>query len=191
MTAASSLPAQQVSLALRGASMTTIERVAGAKLDPGFGFGSTLGLRVMPHLELYGGWDWLHFRADQSFAGFDRDFEETGYTFGLAFDHPFMANGRANYRFEGGGTYKHVEIENGDGALISDSGHGLGFELGAGVAVSLNDAWRISPMLRYRSTTPEFTIGNSKTKADFQYSGLEIGISYRILGKGTSAAIIR
>ena len=69
MTAASSLPAQQVSLALRGASMATSERVAGAKLDPGFGLGSTLGVRVMPHLEMYGGWDWLHFRADQSLRG--------------------------------------------------------------------------------------------------------------------------
>jgi hypothetical protein len=131
---------------------------------------------MLSHLHLYAGWDWLHFAADQSFAGSDQDFEETGYTMGLRFQHPFRDGGRLSYRVETGGTFKHVEIENGDGNIIADSGHELGFELGAGVVMPVGASWTITPLARFRSLSPEFTIAGTTTTGTLRYAALELGL---------------
>lgn len=54
-------------------------------LNTGFGFDGILTYRIMPHTSLFGGWGWHRFTSDDSFAGTDMDFEETGYTFGLEY----------------------------------------------------------------------------------------------------------
>lgn len=171
--------AQRLTADLRTAVAAPTQNLADADLGTGFGFGATLAWRLQPHLHAYGGWDWMHFRADRSFAGAERDFEETGYTFGLRFEHPFRDVSRILYRLEAGGTYKHIEIEDDDGALIADSKHGLGFELGGGVLVPLGESWRFVPALRYRALSREFTTGGTTTKGDLRYTALEIGISRR------------
>ena len=51
-------------------------------------FMRTLAVRALKHLHVYGGWDWMHFSSDNSFAGSNMDFEETGYTYGLRYQHP-------------------------------------------------------------------------------------------------------
>src|SRR5690606_33296035 len=121
----------------------------------------------------------LHFSGDESFAGESADFEETGYALGLRFDHPFRDTSRTHYRLEAGTTYKHVEIEDDDGDAVADSGHGLGYELGAGVVVPVGRSLRLAPMLRYRSLAPEFTIGNAQTTGDLRYAALELGLSFQ------------
>ncbi len=164
-------------LDLRAAVDAPAGKLADADLSTGVGFGSTLAVRVQPHLSVYGGWDWLHFTARQSFAGSDRDFEETGYTLGLRFEHPFANRARLAYRLEAGGTYKHVEIEDGGGDLLSNSGHSLGYEGGLGLVLSQGRGWRLTPTLRYRSLSPEFTIGSAKTSANLRYFGIDVGVS--------------
>jgi hypothetical protein len=176
---ASGLHAQRFAVDFRVAPAAPTQDLAGADLSTGAGFGASLAWRLQPHLALYGGWDWLHFQADQSFAGADLDFEETGYDAGLRFEHPFDDDGGLLYRLEGGATYKHVEVEDSDGDLISDSGHGFGFEGAAGVVVPFGSgAWRFAPMLRYRSLSPEFTVGNVTTDGKLRYATLELGLSY-------------
>lgn len=171
---------QRVTVDLRAAAAVAAQKLAGAELDAGVGFGGTLAFRIQPHLHVYGGWDWLHFRADDSFAGSDRDFEETGYTFGLRFEHPVRdEEGRLAYRLEGGGTFKHIEIEDDEGELVADSDHGLGFEVGAALLVPLGNAWRFVPALRYRSLDRDFRIGSTTTDASLRYVALELGISRR------------
>ena len=130
-------------------------------------------------VHLYGGWDYIAFAPDQSFAGVDHDFEETGYTYGLRFEHPFGAATGMLYRLEAGGTYKHVEIEDADGDIVADSEHSVGFEFGAGAVFNANSNWRFVPMLRYRSLSPDFTIGSVTTEGTLQYVGLELGLSRR------------
>jgi hypothetical protein len=171
--------AQRTSVQLRGSHALPTGRLAGTELDDGVGLGATISQRVQPHLHLYAGWDWLHFQPAQSFAGDDMDFEETGYTFGLAFQHPWGWSRRFGFRLEGGGTYKHVEIENADGDIIEDSGHELGYEAAAGVVATLGRSWAVSPMWRYRWQTPEFDIGNVRTNAKLRYFALELGVIYR------------
>lgn len=177
----SGMGAQRVTLDVRGAYAMPTADLADAQLDAGPGFGATLAVGVMPHLHLYGGWDWLHFsNSDASFAGSDQDFEETGYTFGLRFEHP-LATSATMVRLEVGGTYKHVEVEDADGEAITSTDHGLGFEVGAGMLLPLGGSgWRIATMLRYRSLGTEFVIGNVTTNATLRYAALEVGVSRRL-----------
>lgn len=173
------LQAQRFTADLRGPLAAPTQELAGTDLNTGFGLGATVAYRLQTHLHVYGGWDWLRFRAEQSFAGTDMDFEETGYVFGLRFEHPFRSGSPMLYRLEGGGTYKHVEIENDGGDLIADSGHGLGYELGAGVLVPIGGSWRLAPMVRYRSLSQEFEVGNVRVEGDLRYTAVELGVSYR------------
>ena len=161
----------------RGTVDAPASRLADADLSTGVGFGATLGFRIQRHVTMYGGWDWLHFSANQSFAGANRDFEETGYTLGLRFQHPFEDGGRLDWRAEAGATYKHVEIENSGGDLISNSGHEVGVEGGLGLAIPSSGGWSLTPMLRYRALAPDFTIGATRTSAHLRYFGVEIGVA--------------
>jgi hypothetical protein len=62
---------------------------------------------------------------------------------------------------------------------VTNSGHGLGWEGGAGLAVRLDDHWRITPGLRFRSLTRDLTIGGTRTPADLRYLAIEAGFSRR------------
>ena len=178
---AAALPAQQrVTVDLRAAAAAPTQKLATTELDVGIGFGGTVAFRLQQHLHLYAGWDWMHFQADDSFAGSDMDFEETGYTFGLRFEHPFRGeSGGLAYRLEGGGTFKHIEIEDDEGEAIADSEHGLGYEAGAALLLPLGSTWRFTPGLRYRSLDRDFRIGSAKTDASLRYVALELGESRR------------
>ena len=177
-TATVPIGAQRLTADLRAVAATP-GKLAGTELDMGVGFGATVAWQLQPHLHLYGGWDWLHFGSDNSFAGSDQDFEETGYTFGLRFEHPLGDASRLHYRLEGGGTYKHVEIENDDGDIIADSEHGLGYEAGLGLLWSVGASWRVGPLVRFRSLSADFDIGTQRTSGTLRYVGLEVGVSRR------------
>jgi hypothetical protein len=173
------LHAQRVTADLRAGIAVPTQSFADADFDLGFGLGGTLAYRLQQYVHLYGGWDWLRFHAPQSFAGTDRDFEETGYTLGLRFEHPLSDVWRLLYRLEAGGTYKHIEIEDENGDRIADSGHGVGLEVGAGLVVPLGESWRFVPALRWRTLEREFTIANVTTRSDLTYGAFELGISRR------------
>ncbi len=164
---------------LRGGVAIPTQDLADADLQTGLGFEGTIGYRFLPHLGIYGGWDWHHFNAKQSFAGADLDFEETGYVFGLRFQHPFGGEtGGVAYQLRAGGTYNHIEVEDNDGELVVDTGHGLGFEVGAGLAIPMG-SWQLVPGVRYRSLKRDFVIGNTTTPGTLAYLALELGFSRR------------
>lgn len=170
---------ERIALDFRGSVAMPIEKLAGAELGTGLGFGGVFAVRVQPHLYVYTGWDWLHFNPESSFAGSDVDFEETGYTFGLRFDHPFRDGSPMTFRLEAGGTFKHIEFESNDGDAVVDSDHSLGFELGAGFTVPLAGSWRLAPMVRFRSLKPEFDFDDIVTRGNMRYVGFELGIAKR------------
>jgi hypothetical protein len=80
---------QRWSVELRGGPAFATQRLGGAELEAGFGFEGTGAFRFMPHASAYAGWGWQRFPAETPFGGTDTDFEETGYAFGVQFDHPF------------------------------------------------------------------------------------------------------
>lgn len=158
-----------------GAALTT-QQVGDADLGLGAGFELVLAYRLLPHLSAYGGWGWRHFAADDSFAGPDMDFEETGYTFGLQFIHP-TALDRLSYLVQAGGLYNHLEIENTDGDLVGDTKHGLGWQAGAGLVYALTPHWSVSPSVRYRALSRDVEIDGVTTDTDLNYVSFGIGFA--------------
>jgi hypothetical protein len=169
---------QRWSVELRTGVGFPTQSLGGTDLQMGFGGEATMAYRLIPHVSAYAGWDWIHFSADRSFAGPDVDFEETGYAFGLRFEHPFRGESSgASYRIRAGGTYNHIEIENSAGELAADSGHGLGWEIGTGVVLAFGNAWRFTPGIRYRSLGRELVLGGVATDVDLTYAALEMGLA--------------
>ena len=179
MTATALEAQDRFSFDVRAVVAAPTSKLAGTELDIGLGFGGTLAFRMQPHLHLYGGWDWQQFPAEQSFAGAKVDFEETGYTLGLRFEHPFRETSGLAYRLEGGVTYKHIEAENEGGDLLTDSDHGAGFEAGAGLLTPLGKSFSLATTLRYRTLNRDFVVGSATSSGTLQYVGLEIGVTRR------------
>lgn len=177
-----SIPAQAQSrfqFELRPGVALPTRDLADASLQTGLGFEGTIGYRFMPHLGVYAGWDWHHFNAKQSFAGADIDFEETGYAFGLRFQHPLGGEaGAVALQLRGGGTLNHIEAEDNNGDLVADTGHGLGWEAGAGLAIRLG-GWEVVPSARYRALKRDFEIGAVTTSGTLSYVVIEVGFARR------------
>jgi opacity protein-like surface antigen len=165
------------SLVVRGAANFATQDLGDADLDTGFGFEGTVAYRFMPHLAAYAGWGWNHFPAEQSFSGKDVDFEETGYTFGLQFMHPFGTSA-IQYLIGAGGIYNHIEAENNDGDNIGDSDHGFGWQIEAGLSIPLGERWHVMPDLRYRSLSSDISVADSETTVDLNYLSAGVRISF-------------
>lgn len=165
------------SIEARGGANFATKELGNANLKTGFGFEGALAYRFMPHLGAYVGWSWNRFAADQSFAGTNIDFEETGYFLGLQFIHP-IGDSKINYMLKGGGTYNHIETENSAGDIINDTGHGFGWQIGGGITVPLGERFQLIPEVRYRSLSRKITIGETSTPVDLNYISTSVGISY-------------
>lgn len=153
------------------------QEIGGVDLKTGYGAEAALGYMFMPHLGAYAGWGWNKFKAESSFAGLgDVDFEVTGYTFGLQFIHP-IATSNTSYLVRIGGIYNHIEVENRDGDIIADSGHGFGWELGAGLNFALGGNWNLRPQVGYRSLSRDIKAGNVTTEAKLNYITAGLGIA--------------
>lgn len=162
------------SVEIGGDAAFATQNLGAADLGMGFGFEAAVAYRFMPHLSAYAGWGWHHFTAEGFLAGVDMDAEETGYTFGLEFAHPLGAS-PLGYFVQAGGLYDHIEFEGGDHAM--DTGHGLGWQLGAGLVAPLGAKWRLMPGVRYRSLSRDLEIGNVTTDLDLTYLTVRVGLS--------------
>jgi opacity protein-like surface antigen len=149
-----------------------------ANLKTGFGIEGSFAYQFMPHLGAYAGWGWNKFSADKSFAGNKIDFNETGYCFGLQFMHHFK-NSVISYMVKGGGTYNHIETENSAGDIINDTGHGLGWQLGAGVKIPLTMRVFLTPEVRYRSLSRDIKMGEVNRPVDLNYVSAGVGLSFK------------
>jgi hypothetical protein len=169
-------------LELRTGPAFPIDESEGLELTTGFGFEGTAAVRIHYHAFAYAGWDWHRFALDAAPGGGDFDLEETGYAFGIRFEHPLSGefdHGPA-LRFHAGGTYNHIELEDSEGELVADSGHGLGWETGAAVVVPLGDALRLSPGLRFRSVSRDLTMESTNMEIDLRYLAAELGVAWSI-----------
>ncbi len=151
-----------------------------ADLKTGFGFEGVFAYRFMPHLSVYAGWGWNRFGSDDSFAGSNMDFEETGYTYGLQFIHP-IGQTDMSILARAGALSNHIEVENEDGDIIADSGHGydagFGWQVETGLSIPLSDSWNLMPSLRYRSLPRDLTIDQITTSVDLNYLSVGVGLT--------------
>jgi hypothetical protein len=157
-----------------GASLATTE-LAGSSLDPGFGIEGTLHLDLWKSLSVYAGWGWNRFASDESFAGNDIDFEETGYVMGLRYTYK-LPQAPLGLFAKAGAIYNHIEVEDG-GDIIADSGHGWGWQSEAGVDISLGNGWKLRPGLKYQALNRDLTVGNANRIVDHNYISLGVGIA--------------
>jgi hypothetical protein len=130
-----------------GPSLATREIPSGKLID-GVGFDGILHYDLLKHSGLYVGWGWNKFTSRTSFSGDNADFEETGYMFGLQLKHSIDGL-RSSYYVRAGGLYNHIEIENESGSIIGDTGHGLGWQLAAGIDIPIAYKWSMSPVVKY------------------------------------------
>lgn len=151
-------------------------KLGDANLKTGFGVEGAFSYRFMTHLGVYAGWSWNKFSSDESFAGNNTDFEETGYTYGLQFIHP-IGQTKIDLLVRAGGLANHIEVENSEGDIIADSGHGFGWQVEGGVVLPIGEKWRLLPSIRYRSLARDITIETETTGVDLNYLSLGIGIS--------------
>jgi len=163
---------------VRGGINAALEEFNGVDLKIGPGFEMGVGLRVAPDVFVYGAWDWQNRATKTSLFGVSADVEDTGYAFGLRYVAPL--SGRVKPWVRAGGLYTHVEIEDEDaGDLIADSTHTLGFEVGGGVDLALNDRWSLTPGMRYRRFDPKVRRAGTETSATLSYMTFDVGIAWR------------
>lgn len=152
------------------------QKLGNADLNTGFGFDGILSYQFVPYTSVFGGWGWHRFSSDDSFAGSDMDFEETGYTFGLEYLRG-LGTSPLKYYIRGGGIYNHIEVESSDGDISGDSDHSLGWQAEAGLVFDIGNRWMLKPGVRYRSLSSDIEVGNTKTEVDLTVFNLSVGIS--------------
>ena len=168
--------AQRWSVELRGSGQVSTQDATRDTRENGFGLEATVQYRVLEHVAAYAGWAYSHFAALESIAGPDMDLEQTGYVAGLRFEHPIRDGAPVRYWVRTGATYDHLELENADGDIVDDSGHGLGWEIGAGLAVPIRDQWTVTPGIRYRALSRDLDPGAATAAVDLRSVGFELGI---------------
>lgn len=156
-----------------GVSIAT-DKLAESTLNPGFGFEGILHYRFMQHFGVFAGWGWNRFGANESFAGNDVCFEETGYVYGFQFKHPIQTM-PISYYLRAGGLYNHIEIENADGDIIGDTGHGFGLQFAAGIDYSIGKNWSITPGVKYNSLSRDVEKEGVTTSLKQNYLSVRVG----------------
>lgn len=147
--------------------------IGASKIETGFGFEATVGYRFMEHLHAYLGWGYNNF----SIEGSDADQDETGYTFGLQFIHPIRTSENLSYLIRAGAVYNHLEFEDSNGDLIDNSGHGLGWLVGAGISYELVNDWALRPTISYRSLSRDLVVEGETFNVDLNHLSFGLGIS--------------
>ena len=153
------------------------KNLGDAKLKTGFGFDGTLGYKLTPQLGAYAGWSWNKFSAGQSFAGTKKDFDVTGYNFGLQLFVP-IATSDVKLVVGGGAIYNHIEVENTNGDIIADSGHGWGWQLDAGLMLKLSEHINFVPGIRYRALSRDLKVGAATTAVNLNYFSVGAGFAW-------------
>ena len=160
-----------------GASMA-IKKIDGASLNPGFGFEGIFHYRLMPHLGIYTGWGWNRFGADESFAGNDVCYEETGYVLGINFKY-FIVDSKLAYYVRAGALYNHIETENANGDIVNDTKHGLGYQVAVGIDIPFGKGWSLTPGLKFNNLSRETAWEGLSKTINYQYLSARVDIMKR------------
>ena len=168
----------RLSIELRIGPSFTTQDLGNSELNTGIGIEGIVDYRISDLVGAYVGWGWNHFSADESFAGNKSDFEETGYLFGLQLNQS-LGDGPLALYARLGGIYNHIEVENNDGDIIADSGHGLGWRAGIGMDIHLGSNWHLKPGIKYQSLARDLEVESQTTDVKLNYLAPSIGISKR------------
>lgn len=157
-----------------GASIAT-KKLSGIKPYPGLGFEGLVHYHLVPQFGIYGGWGWNYLGAGESFIGPDASFEETGYILGVQYKQSFR-NSPISCYLRLAGLYNHIETENSEGDIISDTGHGFGYQAAIGVEIPLGEKWSLTPGFKFNHLKRDSKFDNVLKKLDLNYVSLRIGL---------------
>lgn len=161
---------------LRTGVSSATQELGESELNNGVGFEATVAYAFMPHLSAYLGWGWNQFKSDETDTQPEMTFEETGYTFGLQFTHPIGQSG-LGYMVRAGGVFNHIELEDKEGEIVEDTGHEMGWQIGAGLEIPLGDDWQLLPGVRYRALSTDLETNGTETELDLTYYSIGAGLS--------------
>lgn len=154
-----------------------VKELGGSELKKGSGFEATITYHPTSILGVYAGWGWNIFHPIES-DGETAHFEETGYRFGLRLTQPLSRESKLTVQLSAGGVMNHIETEDKDGDIIDDTGHGLGWEAEACLAVPLNDRWHIVPGVRYHALNRELSFGTMQESVDLNYVSVGVAVTW-------------
>lgn len=160
-----------------GVTMAT-NKLSGSTLNPGFGFEGIFHYRFLSNLGAYAGWGWNRLGAEESFAGDDVCFEETGYVLGLQFKNPF-GNSPVQYYLRAGALYGHIETENSDGDVFNDTGHGFGWQAAGGIDIPMGKNWSFTPGVKFNSLSRDSDFEEITKELNHNYVSLRVGFLKR------------
>jgi opacity protein-like surface antigen len=152
-----------------GPSFATSEFAVGLK--PGFGTDGTFHYSFLPKFGVYAGWGANWISSENIDSDLNRDYEETGYMLGLQFKQP-VGTSRSAFFLRAGALYSHIEVENDNGDILEDTGHGFGVQLAAGVEFDLGSSWSISPVVKHNFLSRD----HNGADTDFNYLTVRVGI---------------
>jgi hypothetical protein len=157
-----------------------VKDLGTTELKNGGGFEVNFSYRFLYQLSAYAGWGWSSFSPKGS-ENIVSHYEENGYRFGLQFIQPLSSESKLNLHLSAGGVGHHIEAENEEGDIIDDSGHGIGWEVEAGLSIPVSKRWQIVPGIRYHSLSREMMIGTTKESVDLSYVSVGVGVSWTLI----------
>jgi hypothetical protein len=164
------------SLSLRSGANFTTAKLGDSDLKTGYGIEGTIAYKFLPNLAIYTGWGWNKFNTDRLFTLSNIDIIETGYRAGLQITAP-IGTSNLKYLISGGGLYNHLEVENSEGTMTDDSGHGYGWEAEGGIVILLGSSFSLTPTVRYHSLTRDLKNGNLPTEVNLKYVSAGLGLA--------------
>lgn len=183
--AAQAQQAGPISLELRAGVGVPTTSVGVHDVDPGMALGLAAHVRVMPHLDLYLGWDQNHIGFERAVAGFN-EVENCGYGVGARFFAPSL--GRVTPWIRGGASYARLELESDDDDVDGiDSDYAVGWEAGAGAAVALGGRWSLLPGVRYRA----LSVDMAELGGDVDVNAVIVDLGVSVTFGGPPLAAIR
>ena len=165
------------SLSLRSGANFTTTKLGDSDLKTGYGFEGTIAYKFLPNLAIYTGWGWNKFNTGRLFTLSNINIVETGYRAGLRFTAP-IGTSNLKYLIAGGGVYNHLEVENSEGKMTDDSGHGYGWEAEGGIVIPLGSSFTLTPTVRHHSLIRDLKNGNLPTEVKLSYISTGLELSY-------------
>jgi len=129
----------------------------------------------MSNIGIYAGWgkNWLS--SETTSSDTNKDYEESGYVLGLQFLQPIKSS-NYSYFLRAGALYNHVEVENDNGDITEDTGHGLGLQMAAGMDINLGSSWSLTPVVKYNSMLQYLNSDGGSIGINYNYLSVRIGI---------------
>lgn len=141
----------------------------------GFGFGVNAAYRVFPMVDVYAGYSWQRFGADddEEFGAVDVDIDDSGFAFGGRLHVPAVPS--LNPWIRAGVILHQLKLSGTEGGVSASftSDREAGFEVGAGIGFPVAPKISLSPAVIFRSYKPSFD--GETSDESLTYVGLYIG----------------